>query len=283
MTPALIVALEVLREASRRKLLLALVVLTILVIALTVWGFSRIHDVSSRPLTVAEQRTISSQLLILVMFMFSWVLSLSAVFVAAPAISTEIESGIALAMLARPLARAEYVIGKWLGLFALTLAYGVGAAVIELVAVNAVADYVPPHPAEFLAFVIGEAVVIFTFALALSTRVAGMVGGIVATVLFGMAWMGGIVGSIGAALNNDGIARVGTATKLLLPTDGLWRGAVWSLEPAAIAAAQAQLGPAAAANPFFAPPPQMAYVAWAVGWIAVALAVAIWSFRSREI
>jgi len=285
-TGSLVIARQVVREASRRRLLLALVLLTLVVIALTVWGFSRISDLrtAGQPLSDAQQKTIASQLLILVMFMFSWVLALAAVFIAAPAISGEIESGVALALLARPISRSEYVIGKWLGLLAVVLTYGVGAAVVELLAVSLVTGYAPPRPAEFLAFAVGEAVVILTFALALSTRLAGMVGGVIAAVLFGIAWMGGIVGGIGAAFSNPTITHVGTATKLILPTDGLWRGAVWSLEPSLIIAAGTQVGPAVAANPFFAPEsPPAPYIVWAIVWIVGVVALAVWSFRAREI
>ncbi len=280
------VARQVINEAARRRLLLALLLLTLVVIALTVWGVSRIDDLrnAGQPLSDAQKRTIVSQLLILVMFMFSWVVSLAAVFIAAPAISGELESGVALAILARPISRAEYVVGKWLGLVALVVAYGVTAAVVELIAVQVVSGYQPPHPLEFLGFILGEGIAILTFALMLSTRLAGMVGGVIAAILFGIAWMGGIVGGVGAAFSNTTITNVGTLTKLILPTDGLWRGAVWSLEPSIVIAAQRQLGPAVAANPFFAAePPPAAYVAWAVVWIAAMLALAIWSFRSREV
>src|SRR5438094_1647914 len=286
MRSVLVVARQVVSEAARRRLRLALVLLTLVVIDLYIGGVSRIEDLRSggQPLSDAQKKTIVSQLLILVMFMFSWVLSLAAVFVASPAVSGELESGIALAILARPIARAEYVLGKWVGLVALVVAYGLAAAVVELIAVQAVSGYQPPHPFEFLGFVLGEGVVILTFSLMLSTRVAGMVGGVIAAILFGIAWMGGIVGGVGAAFNNATITHVGTATKLILPTDGLWRGAVWSLEPSIVIAAQSQLGPAVAANPFFAAePPPAAYVAWAIAWIAVMLALAIWSFRSREV
>jgi ABC-type transport system involved in multi-copper enzyme maturation permease subunit len=286
MRSTLVVARQVVNEASRRRLLIALLLLTLVVIALTVWGVSRIDDLRNggQPLSDAQKKTIVSQLLILVMFMFSWVLSLAAVFVASPAISGELESGIALAILARPISRAEYVIGKWLGLGALVIVYGLGAGIVEILAVQAVSGYQPPHPIEFLGFVIGEGIVILTFALMLSTRVAGMVGGVIAAILFGIAWMGGIVGGVGSAFNNTTITNVGTLTKLILPTDGLWRGAVWSLEPSIVIAAQQQVGPAVAANPFFAAePPPAAYVIWAIGWIAVMLALAIWSFRSREV
>src|SRR2546428_5835635 len=148
MRAGLVVARQVINEAARRRLLLALVLLTLVVISLTVWGVSRVDDLrnAGQPLSDAQKKTIVSQLLILVMFMFSWVLSLAAVFVASPAVSGELESGIALAILARPISRAEYVLGKWLGPVALVVAYGVAAAALELVAVQAVRGYSPPHP-----------------------------------------------------------------------------------------------------------------------------------------
>src|SRR2546428_238748 len=169
MTPAIVVARQVVREAARRRLLLALILLTIVVIALTVWGVSRIDDLrnAGQPLPDPQKKTIVSQLLILVMFMFSWVLSLAAVFIAAPAISGELESGIALALLARPMSRAEYVVGKWLGLVTLVVVYGVAAAIIELVAVQVVSGYLPPHPVGFLRFLLSEGVVILTLAPAI--------------------------------------------------------------------------------------------------------------------
>src|SRR2546428_9497450 len=148
MRAVLVVARQVINEAARRRLLLALVLLTLVVIALTVWGVSRVDDLrnAGQPLSDAQKKTIVSQLLILVMFMFSWVLSLAAVFVASPAVSGELESGIALAILARPISRAEYVLGKWLGLVALVVTDGVGAAAVELVAVPAGRGYSPPQP-----------------------------------------------------------------------------------------------------------------------------------------
>src|SRR2546421_11646267 len=150
MRSVLVVARQVVNEAARRRLLLALVLLTLVVIALTVWGVSRIDDLrnAGQPLSDAQKKTIVSQLLILVMFMFSWVLSLAAVFVASPAISGELESGTALAILARPIARAEYVLGKWLGLVALVVAYGLAAGIIGILAVPVFRGSEPPAPVE---------------------------------------------------------------------------------------------------------------------------------------
>jgi ABC-type transport system involved in multi-copper enzyme maturation permease subunit len=270
----LVIARLVVREAARRRLLLALLALTLLVVALTGWGFSRIPTIVQRgaPLSDLQVRLIASQFLILTMFMFS-----------APSISGEVESGIALALLSRPLGRAEYVVGKWIGLAGLVVVYAGAAAGIELGVVNAVVGYVPPEPLAFIAFIVAEGLVIMTFALLLSTRLSGMVGGVIALVLFGIAWIGGIVGGIGAAFDNATIMHAGTVTKLVLPTDGLWRGAVYALEPQSLVATGTQAGPAIAANPFYAASAlPVAYELYAAVWLAGVLALAVVSFRARE-
>ena len=282
---ALVIARLVIREGARRRLLLALLVLTLIVVALTGWGFSRIPTITQRgvPLPDLQVKVIASQFLILTMFMFSFVLAMSAVFVAAPQISGDVESGTALAILSRPIGRAEFVAGKWLGLALLVAVYAGATAAIELGVVNAVVGYGPPEPIAFIAFVIAEGLVIMTFALLLSTRLSGMVGGVIALVLFGISWIGGIVGGIGAAFDNPAITHVGTVTKLLLPTDGLWRGAVYALEPEMLVVAGSQGGPASAANPFFASAPApLAFELYALGWIAVVFGLAMYSFRTRE-
>jgi ABC-type transport system involved in multi-copper enzyme maturation permease subunit len=284
---ALTVARLQLQELLRRRLFLVLLVLTVVVIVLVTWGFSRIPslgEAQGRPISAVERAAVASQLLILVMFMFSFVLAFSAVFAASPAISAEVESGITLALLARPLTRLEYVVGKWLGLIATVLVYAIPASSVQMLLVQLVVGYSPPHPLEFLGFVTGEAIVILTLSLLLSTRFAGMVGGVSGLILWGLAWMGGIVGGVGLVFDNATLTHVGTASKLILPTDGLWRGAVWSLEPASLIAAARAAGAAAAANPFFAAdPPAAAYVAWCIVWIALVLALAVWSFTRKEL
>jgi ABC-type transport system involved in multi-copper enzyme maturation permease subunit len=276
------------RETSRRKLLLALLVLTLVVIAVTLFGISKLKTISdTRPLTPLEVKAITSQILILVMFMFSFVLALSAVFMAASQISGDVESGIALAILTRPLSRADVVLGKWLGLTGLVAAYIGGAVVVELIGIKLLTDYQPPDPVMLIVYLVAETVVLMTLALLISTRLSGMAGGVIALGAFGISWIGGIAGAIGQAFANDTITRIGTITQLVLPTDGLWRGAVYSLEPAAMITlfrAAGTAGRSASANPFFeanGPPP--AYVAWVLAWIVAVLALTIYSFRRREI
>ena len=271
-------------ELLRRRLFLVLLGLTLLVVAFTSWGFGQITTSANPPMSRVQQIAVVSQLLILVGFMFSFTLAFSAVFAGAPSLSGDVESGTALAVLARPISRAEFVIGKWLGVVITILVYAIPTTALQLFMVDRVVQYVPPHPLEFVGFLAVEAVVILTLALALSTRFAGMVGGVVALIFWGVSWIGGIVGGIGTVLNNDTAKHVGTVTRLILPTDGMWRGGVWALEPATIIATARAAGAAAAANPFFAAdPPEPIYLVWTIAWVMLVLGIAVWLFDRREV
>jgi len=286
----LAIARLTLRETSRRKLLLAVAILTVVVAILSGWAFHKLlslpcgPDYNPQPCSVATDKVIAATLLILLMFMFSFVLALGAAFIAAPSIINEVESGVMLAMLPRPLRRSEVVLGKWLGLAALLAAFAGLSCGLEFVIMKIAVDYVPPHPLLAIVFVVVEALVVLTLALAASTRIPAMTGGIVVVVLFGMAWMAGIAGAVGAAFHSPAIQNIGTVASLIFPTDGLWRAAIYALEPAATIIAQAQGGRAASGNPFFVTSgPAGAYIGWTIAWIMAVLGVAIWSFNRREL
>lgn len=275
------------REASRRRLFLALLVLTAVSVALTGWGFGQVASYVP-PVPAAADATareiLYSQLLVLVTFMFSFVLALSAAFISAPMVASDLESGIALAMLARPLRRSSYLLGRWLGVLVLIGTYAVISGAVELLVVRLTTGFLPPHPTQAILFLVAEATILLTLALALATRLSAITAGIVALILFGLAWMGGIVGGIGAAIDSQTVVQVGRISRYLLPTDGLWRGTVFQLEPLSVLLGGLGGGPAARAYPFYEPaPPSVPYVWWCVGWVVVVLLAGLWSFRHREL
>ena len=287
MQPAFVIARLTVQEASRRRLLLALVILTLLVVGFSAWGFNKITTVTrsdGTTLPAVQVALITSQLLIVVTFMYSGVLALSAAVVAGPLISSEVESGLLLSMLARPMRRSEVVIGKWLGLAVLVAIYAAGSAFLEIAAVDWATGYVPPHPIDLVIYVGAEGLALLSLGLLLSTRMSGITGGVIALVAWLIAWIGGIVGDIGTALQNQAIQNVGTVSHLLLPTDGLWRGAVYAMEPDAVLATLRAGGAIASANPFAAAePPPIEFLAWVVVWFALMLVLSVWSFRTREL
>ena len=81
------------------------------------------------------------------------------------------------------------------------------------------------------------------------------------------------------------LVAVAEASRWLLPTDGLWRGTIYGLEPPLVVLIAVGRGGAAAnANPFFAPAaPPLAFVAWSVVWVTIVLGLSIVSLSRRDL
>lgn len=277
----LTIAALTLREALRRRVLLALVVLTVLLLAVSGWGFSRVAAGSgAATLTSGEARLTASILLNLVMFGFSLIAALGTAFLAGPTLSGETESGIALSMLARPIRRSAFLLGKWLGLAAFGSSFIVVAGLAECLVVRWTVDYWPPDPVVAVGLLAAQTTVLLTLAVLLATALSPMASGVVAVGLFGATWIAGVVGGIGASLDNEAVVRIGTVSRMLLPTDGLWRGAMHAFQdPTALAG----LG-GGEAFPFLSVAfPTVAYLAWAAAWVAMAWGLAATSFVRRDL
>ena len=278
----LTIAALTLREASRRRVLLALAVLTAVLLALSGWGFSRLAvESGANTLTSGEARLTASILLNLVMFGFSLIAALGTAFLAGPTLSGETESGIALAVLARPIRRSAFLLGKWLGLVAFGSGFVVLAGLAQCLVVWATVGYWPPEPATALALLAAQTTVLLTLAVLLSTAISPMASGVVAVGLFGTTWVAGVVGGLGQSLGNDAVARVGTVSQILLPTDGLWRGAMHAFQDPALFTS---LGADMAGFPFLSEAPlTAAYLAWAVLWVAMVWGLAAASFLRQDL
>jgi ABC-type transport system involved in multi-copper enzyme maturation permease subunit len=192
-----------------------------------------------------------------------------------------VESGQALAILARPVRRSAVLFGKWLGLVAFGCGYVVVAGLTQILVVRATVGYWSPAPAVGLALLAAEVVVLLTLALLLSSVVSTMASGIVAVGLFGATWIAGVVGGIGGSLGNEGVERVGTVSRILLPTDGLWRGAMNAFQdPSALT----QFGVERSGFPFLSEAPlTIAYLGWAAVWVAMVWGLTAASFLRRDV
>ncbi len=279
--PLLIIARLTLFEAVRRRLVLAVIVLTPIVVGVTGWGFARLSDLKDAngiPLSASELTLNYALFVVLIAFMFSVVLAVGSVFLAAPAIASDLESGLALAVFTRPIRRSSILLGKWLGLGMLVSVYASSTTALELATIDMATGYVPPHPVYAVIFIIWQSLVMLTLAMAISTRLAPMTCGVVLVVLFGATWIIGVAQAIGSSFNNDAIVTAGTIVSLILPTDGLWRGAVYNLEPAVVRVVGLRVDPLGVTG---APTP--AYLAWALCWIGLTLLSGIWSLNRRDI
>ena len=274
------------RELVRRRVVWVLAALSIASVALVGWGLERLVTLSRAEGTDELQIRIGvSQVLILIAFMFSFVLAMTAAFVGAPAVGGDLESGVALAVLARPIRRIEVLVGRWLGCACVVVAYTVASGLLAIGVAFIVSGYGPPEPFLAIAFLSGQALVLLTLTLALGSVLPSIAAGAIAVVAFGLGWMAGVMAGVAAVLNVQLLGQVAEVSRWILPSDGLWRGVVYGLEPPfVVLLAAGRTQQIAEANPFYASmPPPLAFVAWSVIWMGLVLGIAGWWFERRDL
>ena len=282
----IVIARLTVRELVRRRVVWVLAGLSIASVLLVGWGLERLVTLSRAEGTDELQIRIGvSQVLILIAFMFSFVLAKTAAFVGAPAIGGDLESGVALAVLARPIRRMEVLVGRWLGCACVVVAYTVASGLLAIGAALVVSGYGPPEPFLAIAFLSGQALVLLTLTLALGSVLPSIAAGAIAVVAFGLGWMAGVMAGVAAVLNVQLLGEVAEVSRWILPSDGLWRGVVYGLEPPfVVLLAAGRTQQIAEANPFYAStPPPLAFVVWSVIWTGLVLGVAGWWFERRDL
>ncbi len=280
MNPTLTIAALTITEAVRRRLLLAFVAISVVIVGLSAWGFDRLSN--SHSLTSGESNLAVPEALILFMFMFSFILALSASAIASPSISSEVESGVLMTILTRPVRRAEVLLGKWLGLATLLAGYAAGVCALEFGVVRLTSGFVPPNPVLVGVYLFAEGALLLTLALLLSTRVPVIAAGVIGVAVFGAGWLAGVVGTLGTTFNIAALRTVGQVGRFVLPTDGLWHAAIYYLQPPSLIAQR--LAEGNQRDPFFAQgAPSWAYLLWVACWFLIVLTAAVASFERREL
>jgi hypothetical protein len=281
-TTVLTVAALTVREASRRRVLLALTVLTVLLLVLSGWGFSRLEAESGGTLTSGEARLTASIVLNLVMFGYSLIAALGTAFLTGPTLAGETESGIALACWPDRCAAPPSCWARRSGWSRSAAASWSRPGWPSASVVWATVGYWPPDVVTALVLLGAQTTVLLTLTVLLSTAISPMASGVVAVGLFCTTWVAGVVGGLGTSLGNAGVERVGTVSRMLLPTDGLWRGAMHGFQdPAALLAFG---GEDVVAFPFLSAAPLTAgYLAWAAVWVAMVWGLAAASFARKDL
>src|SRR5919198_572689 len=224
-----------LQEAVSRRLILAGVLISLGYIALFALGFHFAYDKSIETTTSTESRLslgVAFALLTLFgVYVVNYLASFLALFLAVSAVSGEIDSGTLHAVLARPLKRSEFILGRWLGYFTMLAIYTIAMTGAVLLIAKAIAGYEVPDPLHALGLMLLEGLLLLTLSLFGSTLMPTLANGVVVFTLLGLAWLGGIIEFVGRLLLNapdpsGGLAmiNIGTAVSLVLPSDALWRG-----------------------------------------------------------
>jgi len=281
-----------LQEAISRRLVLAGVVISLGFVGLYTLGFHFAYDKSLENSSSPEARlslgVAFATLTLFGVYVINYLASFLALFLSVAAVSGEIDSGTLHAVLARPLKRSEFIVGRWLGYACIIGVYIVAMTGLVLLVAYVIAGYEVPNPLPALLLMLLEGVLLLTLSLLGSTLLPTLANGVVVFTLLGLAWLAGVIEFVGRLLasapdstGGDALLNIGTTVSLLLPSDALWRGASYYLESPSLLAA---LATTRGGVPFFSTlPPAPALIWWSLGYVVVLLSVAVLAFRARDL
>lgn len=281
----LLIARLTVDEAFRRKVILAVMLLSLVFLALYFFGFQVLRDdlIRFREERLGRSDDLlpyeaqASAMVLMGLYTVNFLAGVMTIFAAVGTISGEIESGVLQAILPKPLSRWEIIAGKYLGFLSMITIY-LALMVGSVVAISRFAgDYTPPNILRGWLLMVLVSAILLALTMLGSTIFSTMANGIVALMLYGMALTGGLVEQVGTALDNDTMVRIGVITSVALPSDAMWRLASDIVQPRSVAYA---LGP----TPFgtISPPSEFA-VRYAIVYCMVLVLASAVIFKRRDI
>jgi Cu-processing system permease protein len=204
------------------------------------------------------------------------------VMTSADTLSGEIASGTIHAVATKPLARWEVLLGKWLGFVGMLTAYvalmvgGVAGLTYLLSAHFAVTGVVPHHLFLGTGLIWLECVLVLNLTLLCGTTYSTLTNGVVVLGMHGIAFIGGWVEQAGVVLHSSRATNVGIIASVVMPSEALWRRAVFEMQSPLISALN--FGPFSAASV-----PSGVMIAYAAVYLSVALALALRRFSQRDL
>ena len=270
-------------EAIRRRILLAAFVMGVVFLVLYGTGFFFMQEQWRSGATGFMNDVIRKQfytfLVMAGLYVVNFLGAIMGAILSADTLAGEIASGTIQALVAKPVRRAEIVLGKWLGfagllgLYLLLMAGGVVAVSYGLT------GYYLPNLVSGIGLIYFGALLVMTLTLACSSRLSTLATGGVVFGLYGIGFIGGWVEQFGAFLQNQTAVNVGIISSLLIPSEAIWRRAAFEMTP--------PLGQAlgfASGGPFITtsvPSPFM--IAYAGLYMVVAVALTARQFGRRDL
>lgn len=234
-----IIARLTFREAIRRRILLAGLILGIAFLAIFTIGthfiFRQIAEQASANLPgqmaanilIAES---TNTFMMMGLYAATFLSIAMAALLGADTLAGEISSGTIQTIATKPIRRAEIVLGKWLGfagllgLYVLLLCGGIFLSVFIRT------GYTPQNLLTGLGLIYMESILIMTITLMLSSAFPALATGGIVFGLYGLAFIGGWVEQFGAIFQNAMAIKVGIITSLLIPSESLWKRAAFEMQ-----------------------------------------------------
>jgi ABC-type transport system involved in multi-copper enzyme maturation permease subunit len=282
----LVMARFALLELLRKKVILAGMFLTCVYLLLFGLGLHYLGENIS-----SVQRQLSGfGLFSMGFYLATFLTVLIAGFAGVGAISGEIESGTAYALLAEPVSRSQVLLGKWLG-YALMLCVYAGFFFFALWGLMAWQfGVVLPGAWTVLPLFLLQPLIMLALAFWGSTAMSTLANGITIFLLYGIVLVAGMIEQIGAMFQMVSVPgasgaaavmiNIGIVSSLILPLDALYRRAVFVL----LSNTGNLLGSLQSLGPFGSMSvPSAAMVVYAWIYLAGCLFLAVRSFMGRDI
>ena len=175
-------------EARRRRIVLAGAVcaLAFLVVFSTAVIFAYREMVSDATTSFIERQATLTAIMIVGFMAANFLSVMFAILLPIDTLSGEIDSGVMQTLASKPIARAQIVLGKWLGHLLLAFAYLLVMSAGIVLAMRAAAGFIPSGVGRALPLLLLEIAVSLTIAVAGGARFSTVTNGI--TALEGASW-----------------------------------------------------------------------------------------------
>ncbi|MDN7247179.1 ABC transporter permease subunit [Planococcus shenhongbingii] len=225
------------KEMVSKRIFLITIIMTLIFLALygtAIYfagkeGAEEVGNAGQGTEVVLMQQFIASQLLGVGLYFSSFITALLAIMASVSSISGEVASHQIDTWLMRPISRSQFVLGKFIGLALLMIAYAVSLFFsIILLHQGIGADWMALDIslAQMIKAVSVFAIqpfVLIAFGLLLSTRMTTLNAGIVAIILYGAAFIGGFIEQFGAVIEKASLINIGIIMSLVFPIDSMYR------------------------------------------------------------
>jgi len=267
------------REAARRKILLAALLLGLLYLVIYGVGFYYVNqDIANSQFTTGllELNQIRNFLFMAGMYVVNFLTVAMAVLTSVDTLSGEIASGTIHTMVSKPLRRWEIVVGKWLGFVGMLSLYLLLMAGGTVVLVFLISGYTAPNLWRGMGLLWLNAILLLGVSLAGGAVLSTLANGVLVFGMFGIAFVGGWIEQIGSFIQNQTAVNVGIISSLLIPSEALWKRAAFEM--------QSPLVSALGFSPFSASSmPSLVMVFYGMIYAILALLLAIRLFNNRDL
>lgn len=283
MTGARIVAGFALRESLRRRVFTVIALLTVAFLALYALGVWQAYRTLGGGLGLAgvDTHTVAAATLLgLSMFATLFLGAVLAVFLTLGAVRGDAERGLLQPLLVRPLSRRDLLLGRFAAAAGVCSAYVVVVFLAAAAITWAFGGWWPDRtvgPAIGLALAV---TVLCALSLAGSVVLSSVANGIAVFMVFGAGLTGGLLGQIARVLGSGTLRHVATGTSWVLPFEALYQNALSDITADTVGFTRLALdlgpfGGAQSLGPLLWP--------WAVVYVTVVGALAVWAFARRDL